>query len=275
MEGKIMAIKGEWINYGDQKGYFAAPQNVSEPLPAIIVIQEIWGVNEHIEDVTRRLASAGYAALAPDLFVNGGERPEALSAYRIKKTMKFMAKIPPAAWRDAEVRNAELAKLNEIDRVEIGETIGHLFTDMGHREQFIPKLKDAVNHLRTVQPETKDQKVACVGFCMGGGLSALLACEEPELSGAAVFYGSTPPQEKISSVHCPVIAFYGGNDQRINAGIPLFENAMHDRGKSFERFIYDGANHSFFNDDGQAYNVKAVRDSYVHLIHFFYDVLAK
>ncbi|MBF0548483.1 MAG: dienelactone hydrolase family protein [Candidatus Riflebacteria bacterium] len=57
-----MANKGEWIEYGTRRGYFAAPEKVSEPLPAIIVIQEAWGVNEHIEDVTRRFAAAGYAA---------------------------------------------------------------------------------------------------------------------------------------------------------------------------------------------------------------------
>jgi len=61
-----MAIKGEWIDYDGHRGYFAAPERAAEPLPAIIVIQEIYGVNGHIEDVTRRFASAGYAALAPD-----------------------------------------------------------------------------------------------------------------------------------------------------------------------------------------------------------------
>ena len=43
-----MAIKGEWIEYSGRKGYFAVPEMAAEPLPAIIVIQEIWGVNEHI-----------------------------------------------------------------------------------------------------------------------------------------------------------------------------------------------------------------------------------
>jgi carboxymethylenebutenolidase len=109
---------------------------------------------------------------------------------------------------------------------------------------------------------------------MGGGLSALLACEEPEISGAAIFYGSAPPAEKIPPIQCPVIGFYGGNDQRVNAGIPAFEEAMRGEGKSYERFVYEGANHSFFNDDGQAYNVKAVRDSFMRLLTFFYKTLS-
>ncbi len=268
-----MAIKGEWINYGDQKGYFAFPEKASEPLPGIIVIQEAWGVNEHIEDVTRRFAAAGYAALAPDLFAVGGSRPAVLSRQRIEKAIQFMRKLPPTVMGDMAARAAEIAKLPEPDRTEISETFGQLFTGPGRMMEHIPKLKAAVHHLRKERSETKDQKVACVGFCMGGGLSALLACEEPEISGAAVFYGTTPPEDKIPSINCPVIGFYGANDQRVNAGIPAFEKAMRSAGKSYEHFIYEGANHSFFNDDGLVYNVKAVRDSFVRLLTFFSKTL--
>ena len=53
----------------------------------------------------------------------------------------------------------------------------------------------------------------------------------------------TPPAEKIFRVTCPVIAFYGGLDQRVNAGIPGFQEAMRPTGKPYEHHIYDGANH--------------------------------
>jgi carboxymethylenebutenolidase len=269
-----MAIKGTWIEYGDQIGYFAVPEKAAEPLPAIIVIQEAWGVNDHIEDVTRRFASAGYAALAPDLFAVDGKRPDALSQVRIDKAVKFMREISPSARGNPAMREAEIAKLPEPDRKEIGETFGKVFGHAGGLAGYIPQLRKAVKHLRTEQQETKDQKVACVGFCMGGGLSALLACEEPEISGAAIFYGSAPPAERIPSIACPVIGFYGGNDQRVNAGIPAFEEAMRGEGKSYERFVYEGANHAFFNDDAAVYNVKAVRDSFVKLLTFFYKTLS-
>jgi carboxymethylenebutenolidase len=134
---------------------------------------------------------------------------------------------------------------------------------------FIEPLRKAVGNLRTERPETRGQKVGCVGFCMGGGLSALLACEEPELSGAAVFYGSTPEPERIAHVHCPVVAFYGGNDQRINAGIPAFEAAMRQAGKSYDYQVYESANHAFFNDTGPAYEVNAARDAFARLLTFF------
>jgi carboxymethylenebutenolidase len=50
----------------ETEGYLVLPDG--EALPGIVVIQEIWGLDEHIEDVTRRFAAEGYAALAPDLY---------------------------------------------------------------------------------------------------------------------------------------------------------------------------------------------------------------
>jgi carboxymethylenebutenolidase len=138
----------------------------------------------------------------------------------------------------------------------------------------LPGLRSAFRHLREENPATKGRKVACVGFCMGGGLSALLACEEEELSGAAVYYGSAPPPEKIPGIACPVIAFYGANDARVNAGIPDFEAAMQKAGKSYEKHIYPGAGHAFLNDLGQTYEVNAARDSWTRLLGFFQRQLA-
>jgi carboxymethylenebutenolidase len=138
---------------------------------------------------------------------------------------------------------------------------------------FVGRLRSAVHHLRAERPETRQQRVACVGFCMGGSLSSLRACEEPELSAAAVFYGSAPPAEKVPGIRCPVIAFYGAKDQRVNTGIPGFEKAMSGAGKTFEYQIYEGAGHAFFNDDGPSYEVRASRDSFARLLEFFRKTL--
>ena len=63
-----MPVQGEWIRFGTQRGYFACPPRGTRPLPSVVVLQEIWGVEEQIVDTTRRIAAAGYAAYAPDLF---------------------------------------------------------------------------------------------------------------------------------------------------------------------------------------------------------------
>ena len=266
-----MAIHGEWVKYGDEVGYLAVPELAPAPLPGVLVIQEIGGVNEHIEDVTRRIAAAGYVALAPDLFSVKGERPAALSRERISQATAFMLRLPPGAAMDPAVRDAELSKLPETDRRQISESFGQMYGSAApdRLQSMVAPLRRAVRYLRSERVETRRQPVGCVGFCMGGSLSALLACEEPELSAAAVYYGSTPPAEKIANIRCPVIAFYGEKDQRVNAGIPAFEEAMRKGGKSFEHHIYPGALHAFFNDDGQRYDVKAARDSFARLLTFF------
>ena len=271
-----MGIRGEWINYGEGSGYFAKPERATPPLPGVLVIQEIGGVNGQIEDVTRRIAAAGYAALAPDLYAVEGKRPEALTRERIAEAFGFGAKLPPGTMFDPVTREAELAKLGEAERRRIGETFGQMFsfTAPEKRGSLMGPLVRAYRHLRDERVETRGQKIACVGFCMGGGLSALLACEEPELSGAAVFYGTTPPAEKIAAIACPVIAFYGARDQRVNAGIPGFQEAMRAAGKPFEHYIYEGAGHAFFNDDAPSYDVKAARDSYARLLAFFSKMLS-
>jgi carboxymethylenebutenolidase len=269
-----MAIKGEWIRYGNKKGYFAYPEHANIPLPAIIVIQEAWGVNGHIEDLTRRFASAGYAAIAPDLFSIDGERPAALTPERIDAAVNFFRSIPLQARGNPSMRETELMKLPKEDADSIQETLAKIFSGAAGMQEHLSTLRETVSFLQSEKPETRRQKVACVGFCMGGGLSALLACEEPELSGAAIFYGTTPPAEKISSIKCPVIGFYGENDPRINEGIPVFSSEIAKTGKPFDHYIYDDALHSFFNDDNPSYNVKAVRDSFMRLIAFFHKTLS-
>ncbi len=271
-----MAIRGEWIRYEGGSGYFARPEWAVAPLPGVLVIQEALGVNEHIEDVTRRIAAAGYAALAPDLFAAGGTRPEALTKERIAEALSFGRTLPPGTMFDPAVREAELAKLGESERLRIGETFGQIssLAAPGRAQSLMGPLLRGFHHLREERAETRGQKIACVGFCMGGGLSALLACEETELSGAAVFYGMAPPAEKAAQINCPVIAFYGAKDQRVNAGIPGFQGAMRAAGKSFEHHVYDGAGHAFFNDDSPSYKVGASRDSYARLLAFFAKILS-
>jgi carboxymethylenebutenolidase len=182
-----------------------------------------------------------------------------------------MRRLPPAAMGDAAVRDSELAKLPEPERWQIGESFGQIWgsTAPERMEVMTGKLRQAVRYLRSERLESKSQRVGCVGFCMGGGLSALLACEEPEISACAVFYGNSPSAEKVAKIACPIIAFYGEKDQRVNAGLPGFEDAMRKERKSFEHHIYADANHAFFNDEGPRYNVKAARDSFARLLMFF------
>ena len=186
-----MPVHAERVQFDQYSGYLARPAGVAAGLPGVVVIQEIWGVDAHIEDLARRLAGAGYAALAPDLFAGRGERPEALAADRLAEVQAFANGMTGGSWTDPAVRAAALAGRPGADRIEA--SFGAMMGTLGRLDSFVPALRAAVRHLRAECPASRGQKVACVGFCMGGGLSALLACEEPELAGAAIFYGSAPP----------------------------------------------------------------------------------
>jgi carboxymethylenebutenolidase len=269
-----MAIKGEWIQYGDKVGYYARPERARKGLPGVVVISEVMGVNDQIEDVTRRIAAVGYAALAPDIYAEGGARPPALRRERIDEAMAYMETMPREARFDPAAREAAMATLPADTRERILESFTTAFSQIQRLPSFVPQLREAVAYLRHERPESAGQKVGCVGFCMGGGLSALLACEESEISAAAVYYGSTPAAEKVANIRCPVMGFYGELDQRVNAGINAFAEAMKATGADFEHHVYPGANHAFFNDSGPTYDADAARDSFARLLLFFQKNLA-
>ena len=109
---------------------------------------------------------------------------------------------------------------------------------------------------------------------MGGGLSAQLACAEPELAAAVIFYGASPAQDDLGGLRCPVLGFYGGEDPRITATVPGLAAAMEAAGKSYEWHVYAGAPHAFFNDTRRSYDVGAARDAWARLLGFFAEHLA-
>jgi carboxymethylenebutenolidase len=270
-----MGLKVEAIRYGAEAniGYFAFPERVTAPLPAVVVLQEAWGVDAHIEDVTRRFAFAGYAAFAPDLYARGGERPAALRPERLAELQAFM-NTAPTIWRDPAAREAELAKRPGAERARIEESFGEMASRVGNLEPFVPSVLSATRWLREECNITRGQKIGSVGFCMGGGLSALVACCDPAHAAAVVFYGSSPAATLVSRIRCHVLGLYGALDDRVNAQVPAFEEAMGRTGKRFEKVIYQGASHAFFNDGRPTYNADASRDAFVRTLQFLRSELA-
>jgi carboxymethylenebutenolidase len=267
-----MSLRTEWLTYGPEgeyKGYLALPALAVTPLPGVLVVQEAGGVDGHIEDVTRRIASAGYAAFAPDLFARKGERPPALKPDRLREVLEFFNALAPAARSDPKSRDAALDAMPPDMAARIRETIMTMFAG-----GFFPALAAASTYLRKEQPVTRGQRIASMGFCMGGGLSALLAAKDSELAGAVMFYGRPPPEEDIPNIACPVIAFYGREDTPLIASLPAFQEAMNKHGKRFEAVIYDGAEHAFFNDSRPSYDVRAARDSFARTLEFLRRILA-
>jgi carboxymethylenebutenolidase len=91
-------------------------------------------------------------------------------------------------------------------------------------------------------------KVGCVGFCWGGAMAGTLATMVTELSAVVVFYGRQPTPEKISNINAAIQLHYASLDERVNAGIADFINALETYNIRYEMYMYEGVNHAFHND---------------------------
>jgi carboxymethylenebutenolidase len=273
-----MSLHTEWLEFRNgintYKVYTSRPTHAETPLPVVLVIQEIWGTDDHILELTDRFAKAGYLAVAPDLYAQNGSRPEAVTEERIEQVKEFLNTIPPTVWHDSSALQAELARLPENESKKIKVTFDELFGGLVRMPQYLETLQAVMQFLKEYE-YSRGQKIVSTGYCMGGALSAMLASTHPELAGAAIYYGHLPKKEQLQGIQCPVIGFFGSLDERITSQVPAFAEAMQEAGKSFTYEIYEGAHHAFFNDTRSSYNVNASRDAWVKTLQFFKKVLVE
>jgi carboxymethylenebutenolidase len=113
-------------------------------------------------------------------------------------------------------------------------------------------------------------KTGCVGFCWGGGMANQLAVHDPALNAAVAFYGRQPSKEDVSKIKARVQLHYGALDERINEGIPAYEEALKAAGVQYELFMYEGAQHAFHNDTAPTrYNEAAAKLAWKRTIELF------
>jgi len=139
------------------------------------------------------------------------------------------------------------------------------------REETVKNFVAAVKYLKTHPRSTGN--VGCTGFCWGGGMTNQVAVNAPDLDAAVPYYGATPAPEDVGKIKAPVMAHYGGNDERINAGIPAFEEALKEAGIEYHIFVYEGAGHAFNNDTGSRYNKEAADLAWQRTTGFFREKL--
>lgn len=126
-------------------------------------------------------------------------------------------------------------------------------------------------------PTRKDfnGKAGCVGFCWGGGIANQMAVQVPSLKAAVAFYGRQPEAADVSRIKAAIQLHYGGLDERINAGIPAYEQALKENKIPYEIYIYEGANHAFHNDTAPTrYNEAAAKLAWKRTIDFFKKYLS-
>ena len=123
--------------------------------------------------------------------------------------------------------------------------------------------------------ERSNGKVGAIGFCWGGGVVGDLAVASPDLLAAVPYYGRQPNPEAVPAINARIMAHYGGLDDRINAGIPAFEEALEAAGKDYQIFVYEGANHAFNNDTSAArYHEEAAELAWQRTVGLLKETLA-
>ncbi|HUF76615.1 MAG TPA: dienelactone hydrolase family protein [Longimicrobiales bacterium] len=205
--------------------------------PVVIVIMEIFGLTDWIRAVADQMAAEGYIALAPDLLSGMGPGGGGTEAF---------------ASRDDVVAGVRGLSSEEAMR----------------------RLDAVRAHALTIP--SANGEVGVMGFCWGGSTSFSYAIHQPALDAAVVYYGSSPAEgAAYADINAPVLGLYGGDDQRVNATIPMAEEALAELDKTYEVEIYDGAGHGFLRaqDDREGANMAATEQAWDRTIAFFREHL--
>jgi Dienelactone hydrolase and related enzymes len=229
----------------------------------IIVISEIWGLTQFIQNVARRLASLGYTSLAPNLYSREGDL---FSPENISGVMRRFFSIPPEKRGDQEFISRIVAELNEREK-RIYETL--VVNRASTEDRMLKDLEHGYNYLKSMGIS----KYGVIGFCMGGGLSFQLSTQLP-FDATVVYYGRNPRSiEDISRLKGPVLGIYAGEDSAINNGVPDMVRAMFQYGKELEMKIYPKTYHAFATEGGPVYNEAAAKDAWDRTVRFFTRIL--
>ncbi|MEY2983397.1 MAG: dienelactone hydrolase [Cyanobacteriota bacterium] len=213
--------------------YLAEPIAVGT-YPAVMVIQEIFGVNAHIRDVTERLAKEGYVAIAPAIYqrqVPGFETGYTPDGIQTGKALK-----------------------EQTDTAEI-----------------LSDLEATIAYAQTLSA-VKPGGVGLIGFCFGGWI-AYLGASLAGVKATASFYGANiphwgaggaePPITDTDKIQGTIYAFFGLEDASIPpADVSLIEAALVANQVKHQIFRYPGAEHGFFCDQRASYNAEAAKDAW-------------
>jgi carboxymethylenebutenolidase len=209
--------------------------------PVVLVVQEIFGVHEHIKDLCRRLAHSGYYAIAPSLYARYGD-PGKYDMAHIQDLLKdVISKVP-----DSEV-------MSDLDSaVELAKSEGAHTASLG-----------------------------VTGFCWGGRIVWLYAAHNHALKAGVAWYGplagtdnDVRPHTAIElapEIKAPVLGLYAGLDQNITAAdITAMQKALKDSGNVTSRIdVFADAQHGFNADYRPSYNAKDAQEGWSRMLDWF------
>jgi carboxymethylenebutenolidase len=226
------------VSDGEIPAYRASPEN-GGPFPVILVVQEIFGVHEHIKDVCRRLAKLGYLAVAPELYARQGDVSKITNFQEIFS--KVVSKVPDKQVMsdlDAAVAWAKATGKGDVAKLGItgfcwGGRIVWLYS--AHN----PNLKAGVAwYGRLVSDHTELQP--------------------------------KHPIDLVSEIHAPILGLYGEADQGIPvASVEKMRAALKEAGKTAEIVLYPETPHAFFADYRPSYRKDKAEDGWKRLLEWF------
>jgi carboxymethylenebutenolidase len=240
-------IQAGWVKVpnGDLEidAYLAEPI-ADRPVPGVIVIQEIFGVNAHIREVTERLAKEGYCAIAPAIF-------------------------------------QRTAPQFEVGYSQAETVLARTYKDRTTAAELLSDIQAAIALLKT-KPMVKPAAFGAIGFCFGGHI-AYLAATLPDIHATASFYGGgiatttpggdNPTITRTAEIHGTLYAFFGTADPLIpNEQTLEIETALQTHAISHQVFRY-AAGHGFFCDQRGDYNPDAAAHAWEQVKHLFRAML--
>lgn len=219
--------------------YLAQPAAQGQ-FPAIIVIQEIFGVNAHIRDVTERIAKEGYVAIAPAIYQ--------------RQAPGF-----------------------EIGYTPEDIKIGRQHKDQTKASELLLDIQATINYLKNL-PSVKTDSLGCIGFCFGGHV-AYLAATLPDIKATASFYGAgiatntpgggSPTIARTADIKGTLYAFFGTQDPSIPPEqVQQIEAELQKHRISHQIFRYN-AEHGFFCDRRSSYNATAAAAAWSEVKQLF------
>jgi carboxymethylenebutenolidase len=233
-----METNSSWIDIATADGSFGAYLSLPRggKGPGIVLLQEIFGVNQHIRNVADQYAADGYVVLAPDMFWRQAPRIEL--AY------------DDASWK----RAVELMQANDFTKAQAD-------------------IAATVHALRAL-PATGGEKVASIGFCYGGRLSFHTAANG--LVDAAVCYyggGIQNALERASQVKVPMVLHFGGADAHIPAEAVKSIAETFDDNEQVAIHVYAGAQHGFNCNHRASYQQRAAAQAHGNTLLFLGETL--
>ena len=222
-------------------GYVARPAAAGK-YPAVIVVNEVFGVHEWIKDVCRRFAQAGYVAIAPGFF----HRNDPQNTLATLKDFPAIMKIVGAANNDQVMG-------------DVGTTLAWL-----GKQSF-------------VQPK----RLAITGFCWGGSVVWMAAAKFPQLKSGAAWYGrlkgsptSTEarqyPIDIAATLKSPVLGLYGALDKGIPvADVEAMQAALKAADSKSSIKLYPNSDHGFLADYRPSFNSVDGPDAWARMMAHF------